>query len=365
MAVDMNEFCYTLTQKLFSEQIRSATAILPNQGTLAWVLSDQNRNAGGFSVELDPGSDGKRHDARIRFLQRTPLSAYDSTPGTYCDPVTPKSYQFQSLAIDQERRSEVFTFQYKQMRDFCEGKSNHIAEVINSGMQSLKSALNRDLVTLISSGGFVGNFAGGVAGPKVIPLFQTTENKINPLGEIVMEEDMTDAELGGMMPVKIGAGLLRRYAIMKSIACCNDAGFNAGQLAQINGYILDTTIDTVEGVANNIWVMVPGALQFVDTNHNRGEFEFRSPDHIKITMPDNQFPNLLWDFYAKFAHCNDGEAGDDDYDTVYNVQLVKRWTAWGYPSDLFATGDSLEGVKDVFHYIGECSDDTVCESILS
>jgi hypothetical protein len=240
------------------------------------------------------------------------------------------------------------------MRDFCEGKDEHIAEVMYSRMKAFRSILNQRIVERIVAGGFIGKFADGVAGPKGIPLFHTADNKINPVGEITIDQDMTNAEISGMKPRLIGANLLQSYAKMKAIQCCNHDGYNAGQLDSIDGYFLDKTWDKVLGTSSNIIALVPGALQLLTFNRNKGAFGIMMEDHTHTTIADTLLPGLTYDLYTHLVKCN------DDRDITYHIQWELRWDLWGYPAELFQASDELNGVTDVFHYVAECGDDNVC-----
>lgn len=356
--IDLNEFCKTLQKKLNAQAIRDDNSVAPDQGTLAFLMSALNKNAIKFEAKLDQG-DGKVKTGRVRFLPRGTKAEYDNAiDGDICAPGDTLGYMYEPYSIDEVFTSVKLTFKYNEMRDFCEGKDNHIAEVIYSRMKAARSALNKKVVTKILNGGYIGKFANGVAGPKALPLFHTTDNKINPLGEITIEQDMTDAEISGSSPMLIGANLMQSYATMKGIQCCNsEQGYNAGMLNQVKGWMLDKTYDSILGTSSNVLAFIPGALQIITTNYNRGEFEIIQPDHTHTTIADTLIDGLVYDLYTHLVKCD--PTGEND--VSYQIQWKLRWDLWGYPDALFAVADELNGVKDVFHYVAGCGDDNVCD----
>lgn len=357
MAVDLNEFCKTIQKKLNAQAIRDDNSIAPDQGTLAYLNSSENKSANKFQANFIDTGDGKKREGRVRFLPRGTKADYDAPiNGDICTPGGTVGYKKQEFQIDETTNSVKLTFSYNEMRSFCEGKDEHIAEVLYSRMKAYRSILNKKIVEKIVAGGFIGNFANGVAGPKALPLFHTTDSRINPVGEITFEQDMTDAELTGMRPRLIGANLLQSYASMKKIQCCNLAGYNAGELAQVDSYFLDKTVDSVLGTTSNILALVPGALQLITTNYNAGDFKIIHPDHSHTTIADTLIPGLVYDLYTHMIKCD----GSGENDVTFVIQWKCRWTLWGYPSDLFGTSDELSGVKDVYLYQAQCSDDNVC-----
>jgi len=356
MPVDLNEFCKTIQKKLNAQAIRDDNAIAPDQGTLAWLMSQDNKSAIKFDATLDQG-DGKTHTGRVRFLPRGTKSEYDSDiNGDICEPGGTVGYKYDPYQIDEVFSSVKLTFSYNEMRNFCEGKNDHIAEVMYSRMKAARSVLNKKIVQKILTGGYIGKFANGVSGPKALPLFHTTDNKINPVGEITIEQDMTDAEISGMKPRLIGANLLQSYATMKGIQCCNHTGFNAGMLEQVDGWMLDKTYDQILGTNSNVIAYIPGALQIITHNYNKGEFAIIHQDHTHTTVADTLIPGLVYDLYTHMVKCDP----DGNNEVTYQIQWKLRWTLWGYPEELFETSDELNGVKDVFHYVAQCSDDNVC-----
>src|ERR1700741_4985444 len=208
MPADLNEFCKTIQRKLEAQSIRNGDMIAPDQGTLAWLMSANNRNAIKFTATLDQG-DGKIKTGRVRFLPRGTSADYATTPdGNICEAGDSRGYFYDPYEIDEKFVSVKMSFLDSEMRQFCEGKNEHIAEVMFSNMQAARTELNRMIVNKILTEGYIGNFANGVAGPKALPLFHTTDNKINPVGEMTISQDMTRAEIKGMSPMLTGANLL-------------------------------------------------------------------------------------------------------------------------------------------------------------
>lgn len=349
----LNTFCKTIQSKVDAATIRNPNRLSPNDGVLPFLLSDTNRNAVGFS--FDPYlADGKNKKGRVRFMHRGTLEDYyEAIARDVCTPGDTVGYLYDEFELAQTAQSRLFTFSWNEIRDFCEGKSEHIAEVITNYMRAYRSHLNRKVIDRLVDGGFIGNFANGVPAGQTLPLFKADGSTINPLGEVKIEDDVRDADINDGYGY-IGAGLLGTYTKMKGIACCNGDGYNPNQLNVINGYMRDTYLQSKIGTANSFLVVRPGALQLVYRNRNVGEFVYEDRDHAHVTMADPVLPNMTYDMYMHVIKCN------DDRDIVVNFQFDFDWDLWGYPDDLFKPSDELYGVKDVFQYVAECSDDNPC-----
>jgi hypothetical protein len=141
-------------------------------------------------------------------------------------------------------------------------------------------------------------------------------------------------------PFVIGSGILRRYANMTKIGCCNDKGVD---LSKSDGQIYFLSDKFVDGIVgpNHFAVISPGALQLIQWNEFTGEL------------------GMTGDTYA-FEIMNDPATGADycieiHFDACKRKYYMSLGTAFDLfvpPNDQYEASDAMNGVNGTLHYIG-------------
>jgi hypothetical protein len=247
------------------------------------------------------------------------------------------------------------TFTHDEMRKWCVEPAAGRAEIILTKLNKLFVAIDKDLVALANAQ--AGNFFNGVAPGKQIPMFYQNGGmpQVNPAGEVILLEDMMDLGIAAR-PIVVGAGNLSKYARYQGIGCCNDYGQDLSQVGEFSFY-RDQFLGGVTGNGNDFLAFAPGAVQFVDWNANRGDFEVIDGASAMGRFTD-PITGIELDLDVVWDKC----------DKVWVFTYTKEYDFFSIPNDIFGDGegegeaDDRQGVNNLFKYRAVCGAGDFCDS---
>jgi hypothetical protein len=339
-----------------------------NNGLFQFLVDDMN-NSGSYIDLLEvkrslERRDGKFYTAILEFLPRE--AAQTTNPAlNICDndgSVT--GYKYEPVSFGKQLKSEKFKISDAFLRCVREGKDIYKEKVFLEKLRKYLDKLGKEVATGFMQGNYVGNFAkGGGNTCKDLPLFVSAGNTVNYTGEAVIEEDMLQAETGGIMPVLIGGTKVSQYAKMREFVVANntlgiDIALRNDMMAQMGSELMfyrDTTIGNVtyQGGTNpdRAIAIIPGAVKLVTMALNEGDFAYESQTQMRGTYVD-PFYGLTHDVWMNIHEC-----ADNGVDVTMQFGII--WDIVGYP-DCWAEDDDFAGVKDVYCYNITCSDEGIC-----
>jgi hypothetical protein len=193
---------------------------------------------------------------------------------------------------------------------------------------------------------FTGGGGADAAGTAVIGVtnsntLPTTFNVLNADGSLNAYEwaqmEMALQEAGFVnAPLVVGqnAQYMDAATRLMGIACCNDAGYDASQLAMLDFY-KSRAITAGLGNANNVLAFDPGAVKLITFNENVDWFGNEDPKALRTVITD-PVKNIDWDFEAVWSQC----------DKAWQFSLNLQFTAFAMPkADLYKTTDFLYGTN--------------------
>lgn len=348
--------------------------IKPDQQFVAKIASPENRAQAWFdNIDNIDEADGKLRVLSARYLPRT-------CPGTedfeqvICTGGAMPGYKYADLTVRQPALyGQPINFKWKDIRTFCEGKDEFTNIIFAKNRDLMRTLLNYKVLhhlrtgTNHTDGSYIGKFANGVTGTKDVPLFFSNPvawNRINPVGEQIISQDMINAKMyTGGSPYIFGYGVWQPYFEAKNRNGFSNTGDDASKLRALLGqnYYLDQHIDREYAATatptDNAFVIQPGALQLLTYNRNRGDFGLTLPNQQRGVIPDPAIPGLFYDYIMNINFC------DDDIDMTWQLSL--RWDLAGLPDDIYGLECDNTGVNGVFHYRGVCADTQICAAIVA
>ncbi len=336
--MDLKDFCITLQQDLndlagnnFPAYKREATGFLDS------LVSTENTTGIPEPLRVDAG-DGKRKQVIVRYLTPGLLSEVSNTDTNICTNEGIEEVHNTLLKdVDRFRRSPVLTFTKDELRNLCEGPSEHRANVVATKMSSVFRSINQDLIALANTG--VGSFFGAVAAGKQINLLakEGLVSAADPNGEFVVREDMANLGIMGR-PIVVGAGKVAQYSHLAGIGCCNQYGQQIDQMSNW-AYYRDQDLGSITGNADDFLAYAPGALQMIKWNLNKGEFEMNDTRSVESTIID-PVTGIELDYDMYYDRC----------DKVYKMYFYLNYGLFVLPTDMYKVGDDRAGTNNLFKY---------------
>jgi hypothetical protein len=184
-----------------------------------------------------------------------------------------------------------------------------------------------------------------------LPLFTITDNKINPVGDTILERDK---DLGGVMErFFVGDYTLSAYIKWKGISGVGDNGYDYSKLNAIGAsdFVRSNRLASATGLRRPVLVIPNGAVQLVTF----AEFDKKpevSGNMTKTSVVDPVF-GLTWNLVTRVKECEGRRL-------VTEVWLDIAWALIVEPkckvNDL-----RLDGTNGLYLYNIVCSDDTICD----
>ena len=174
-------------------------------------------------------------------------------------------------------------------------------------------------------------------------------------GIVKLLSDYQFSEIAGT-PQIVGNGSIVNYDIHQRLKVgIDNGGFGSNP---VNVYPDPFSVSAWG--ANHFGLFVPGLTMFVDYLKNSGNFGgykggsyfFTFP--VPVQLANGTLTSLWFDAQLKYNDCpeKDAETGDVITDRGWAILISKNYGLFNTPSDIYKTGDRLNGFNGSLHYIG-------------
>jgi hypothetical protein len=301
-------------------------------GYLEALTSPQN-TSGMEQVRIDPG-DGKERQVRLKYIQRGTSDDITTSRPAGCATEKEPTPKEQIVSITNELYTKGMKFNQAQMRKLCEGDQSYISAVMNSRLDPFMVELNKAL--LEDAAANFGAFYGGSSAVREVNLLKPTTNQVDYFGESSLLEDFEMLDAMGR-PIVIGAELLSHYVRQIGIGCCNDGGQNLANAGHMD-FFHDKYVRQKIGT-NHFIALVPGHIQLMTFNENKGEYaqEGSTFSHGTFVDPKTGIElDMDWHY--------------NDCDRFWSLHFGFKYEMYYLPGNAFTYGDDLYGFNGLLHY---------------
>lgn len=314
-----------------------------------FILSAQNRS--GFSQKVSPGG-GKVKTVELTYTQRI-LESQVTTPGSRtCTATTKRGDYVDTFTIDPDDFMQVEELlNAEDFATICRDNPTVIAEKIAKMQNALRSAAATALTTQAKA--FLGGVSSDVDSSKLQDVSgvnyikvatELSGGAVNPKALVTIDTVKTQSNWGAPAPIFGGADLWE-YAKMMQAGCCSTQGLDiAAILAQYGTAVLyDRRVANALGGSEYAWTLLPGVFQAI--------FHVENSNMVTESAAAALGQSGLFTGanYAKGVISDPATGMPEDIlvsDNCGAVSIILRANVKGYglPSDLFASGDHMEGV---------------------
>lgn len=326
-----------------------------NNGLLEFLVATRNVTSPGFNVGeimLEKRDGKKSYTVTRKFMPRLAQSEVNDAVDLCGDGGEGLVYKQDCVTIKHETVTSNILIDEEYLRCIRESKQQYQRDVIQQYVRVHCDKFGRQVAKVFETGGYVGKFAkAGGTGCKDLPLLLSDGKSPSPMADVILNEDMIQAELSSM-PVLVGGTRLDAFRVLRQIASANLAGFDVSKFGREAVVYRDTNFEATN--ANRVYAIVPGALKLVTVAYNQGDFALDTPDTALVqryTLVDPWY-GIEHDVYVSVKDCK--KEGKE-----YRMTIITNWELVGYPS-CWSDDPDFDGVTDVFCYNAICSDEGAC-----
>lgn len=307
------------------------------------------------------------HPKTVRIKRKQRATKDDTTTTKDCEPGTEKPY-FEDVFTVNQYRQHVIHVTEATVRRLCDAYSKYVTvpvksrdtdgtaiankqimrEIVDELMMdfdALRLAINDDILASMALN--FGTFVGGDAS-KTYTVRRGADAAAGGIGSPVldgftkMKQDLARTTFGGT-PIIFGEGIFDLANEALKYGCCNSGGTNFGEMAGNPGfkYYKDFAAGAAFGDANAAGIFLPGAMQFASYNEYVADFARPIGVMSRGTMPDPKIPGLVYDMRFLPNECGE----------YYDLFIELYFDLYTAPTNLFKTGDRLDGVNGFFKAI--------------
>lgn len=325
---------------------------LGNVNLLRFILNPINNQYINQKINFRPNG---RRDVEVIYGQRFLESQVTDSGRLLCTTGITDGTTSTTYSIDPDDGVQMtISFTTQELESMCMSNKDFLINEVKKVMDVLIRKIETKAAIAVTTN--TGNFAdyvidGGAASntPKTVSTFTNGGTiKTDALNQI---DYNTMANESASQPWVFGGSSWRTYASALNAACCSDLGVDAGVFQMNNGmrYVYSDRIQ-LQTDENTGIAIVPGAIQMISFNEFMGEtgnINFMNDDALKQTVllyPDPTLP-IYFDYRAEYK-CTDGET---ERKWHFTLGLIHDFIF--LPTDLYQTGDQLEGVNYVNEYV--------------
>jgi hypothetical protein len=358
--------CPAVLTSLTDNLINNPATINIFGGTLAALHDPANLRSGQIIRQANDNGTGHKKEVRVVYKNRLLPSAvqdeFDCAVGAQLP------YIEEVFDVDKYKAIN-FSMQESTVREFCESyselvrltgtdnpsmivaRANEIGaaqgalsvarEIFNDfqlASNALIQAVNDDLLSSIYAGR--GTIVGGTT-TEVDYEVQNIDGAINAGGLFKMKQDYIKTGLNGQPILIGGAGPLHAVWMNDSRYFGQAAnGINFATVRDNTGiaqFYYDQNAASVLGAESNAMVIAAGSAIYTPFLQYVGNFG-RIGTTERFTMPLPQLPQVKCDVRIQPIEC----------ENAYSVWMEMWYDVYTPPTDMFPTGDSLEGVNGLY-----------------
>jgi hypothetical protein len=245
--------------------------------------------------------------------------------------------------------------------DNFQGMLLEIYDTIIEECRGLIADINNDLLTAQSAAFGVNAVTGTNAAVTVNFTLSTATNPLTD-GFTKLIDQAQQNEFNIQDAMLVGSGLINAYMIQHMFGAKGLAqnGLNTAALAMGKNYFFDIDAANAWG-ANKFGVFDKGSVQFLDVNRftgfkagvRPGSIFFNAPLPLADAFGDPSISKMNFDFQIRYIDCPQSVEIDGtptDVGRGWIVTIGKSFHQVNLPSDLYKTGDRLEGNNGTLLY---------------
>lgn len=326
------------------------------------ALIDSVNTVGASRIADINGPNGTVRNVRVRRLQRSTNLDVSSNMG--CDLTTTSDYVEECIVIDQVSRAS-FSVTNKQMQAYCADASRvlvdpsaprtplymEIVEQIHNKLNGIRMDIDTKIIASLEANAGI-NITYGNNNPQTVYVVNCNDGSKIEKGIADIISDIEDNHVYGP-PLIVGKGYFGRFNTSAQWGCCNSSGLNWN--AMIEGapyrYYTDTNIKSVVGDENRIFVLAPGAVQFVYFNDNTmmGNLGVHGTDEYGVAI-DSYTPGVDYDLVISKVNCVNGTRAPQ-----WEITIYLNWGLSYIPLNARSVNDPIYGSNGVFKYLAQCT----------
>lgn len=245
--------------------------------------------------------------------------------------------------------------------DNFQGIMAEIYETIVEECRGLIADINDDLLTAQVTAFGVNAVSGSNAAVTVnFPLSTATNALTAGFTKLISDARNNEFNLSDAMIV--GSGLIDNYMIqhLMNAKSADQSGLNSAALTMANNYFFDIDAASAWG-ANQFGVFDKGSVQFLEVNRfigfkagvRPGSIFFNAPLPLVDAFGDPTISKMNFDFQIRYVDCPQSIDIDGTPTSVgrgWVVTISKSFHQVNLPSDLYKTGDRLDGSNGTLRY---------------
>jgi hypothetical protein len=325
---------------------------LGNVNILRFILNPINSQY--LKTKINFRAHGRR-DVEAIFGQRFLESQVTDSGRLLCTTGITDGTTSQPYSIDPDNGVQMtISFTAQELETMCMSDKDFLTNEVKKVMDVLVRRMETKAATFITTN--TGNFADYVI--QGDPAADTAKTgKTFTSGGTILTDMLFQIDYNTMAnesqekPWVFGGSEWQRYFTALNAACCGDLGVDAGVYQASNGskFVYSDRVQ-MQTDENTGIAIVPGAIQMISFNEFMGEsgnILFMNDDALKQTVllyPDPTIP-LYFDYRAEYK-CADGET---ERKWHFTLGLIHEFI--GLPTNMYQTGDQLEGVTYINEYV--------------
>ena len=351
MGVVNNDLCKTVQYNLSAFIAGNPSEKITQKGLLDLLTSPLNKP---ITPEIDSISRDRNGNTvlRARYWQGFAEGSASPSLVDVCTPGTPFDPRSQDYTIAQTA-SKGISISIEDFRNYCEGRSEVISKYMLDAMDKVREKkslmLGASIASLVLP--YSTSLRAGVpvdsnAAPASVKFFENAATgQISPLGILDVTNEFEEADFDGA-PLLVGRGLLRNYAKLAQIACCNDWGQDVGEMGDGAGgdfmYFIDRNLPTTLGNANAFLALRPGWFQQWTQPRYTGQYEiFTSEYDYNTTMIDPR-NGERFDVQSRLSSCDFGQI---------DIVVSQNFDLFSVPDDIYDAADPLSTYRGSVQFI--------------
>lgn len=316
-----------------------------------FLLSPENRRDMTIQNIIDNGA-GRTFTAKLVYMQRFLESQTDTAACDQCVTGPDAGTNFATYEIGCDGTSDTRGLKLNELERVCQTDEFYYVNIINRLIDVIVRKI--DSISIFQARSLMGLFRDGSTVKQTRTKTSTAANAsfVNNAVEDINFEIRIEGEIPDSIPlVVVGTDLIYKYAQASEFGCCsNTQAIDWG--AYWSAYNMIGVWDRkVEGGGgglsgfgdNHFFVTVPGALQLITFNRNRGS-QWRST--IGNTLAKGTITDPLTGLVLDYRVTVTCSGGDD----VVNIWMGVSHELIGMPADVYCNFDDLKGATGAWEW---------------
>lgn len=351
MGLVNNDLCKTIQFMLATYVAGNPADKITQKGLLDALVSPMNKPITPELQNLSVNRDGNTV-FRARYWQGFAEGSASAILEDVCVPGTPSVPKSQDYTLTQVASKKV-SVAIEDFRDYCEGRSEVLNKYILDAMDKVREKksllLGASIASLVLP--YATSLRAGApvdsnAAPASAKFFENAATgQISPLGVLTVTNEFEEGDYDGA-PLLIGRGLLRNYAKLAAIACCNELGQDVSQLGDGTGsdfmYFIDRNLPTTLGNANAFLALRPGWFQQWTQPRFINQYEITKDAYDFNSTIEDPRNGERFDIQSRMQNCDFGQI---------DVVISQNFDLFSVPADMYDPADPLSTYKGGVQFI--------------